>query len=119
MKKEYCLILAGLLLLISSMGPAWRCSQSQATVEIKSFSFQPASITVPAGGTVTWINRDPVAHTVTADDGSFKSPRIAGNGGKFERTFSEPGTYKYHCTPHPSMKGEIVVTPARPVILHL
>jgi len=81
------------------------------TVEIKSFSFQPASITVPAGTTVTWINWDGVAHTVTADDGSFKSPNIPGHRGKFERSFSEPGTYKYHCTPHPSMKGEVVVTP--------
>jgi glucose/arabinose dehydrogenase len=112
MKKEYCLILATILLLISSMGLACGADQSQPTVEIKSFSFQPASITLPAGATVTWINRDPVAHTVTADDGSFKSPDIAGNGGKFERTFSEAGTYKYHCAPHPSMKGEIVVTPA-------
>ena len=59
---------------------------------------------------MSWINRDPVAHTVTADDSSFKSPNIAGNGGKFEHTFTEAGTYKYHCTPHPSMKGEIVVT---------
>ena len=86
MKKEYCLILATILLLISSMGLVCGADQSQPTVEIKSFSFQPASITLPAGATVTWINRDPVAHTVTADDGSFKSPNIAGNGGKFERT---------------------------------
>jgi glucose/arabinose dehydrogenase len=109
MKKEYRLFLATVLLLASLMDLTC-CAEPSATVEIKSFSFQPASITLPGGGTVTWINRDPVAHTVTADDGSFNSPRIAGNGGKFERTFSEPGTYKYHCTPHPSMKGEVVVT---------
>lgn len=101
MKKEYYLIFAIILMLIPSIGPAFGADQSQPNVEIKSFSFQPASITVPAGATVTWTNRDSVAHTVTADDGSFKSPSIAGNGGKYERTFSEPGTYKYHCTPHP------------------
>jgi glucose/arabinose dehydrogenase len=114
MKKEYCLILATVLLLtlISLTGLICGADQSQATVEIKSFSFLPSSIIVPAGATVTWINRDPVVHTVTADDGSFNSPDIAGNGGKFERTFSEPGTYKYHCTPHPSMKGEVVVMQA-------
>jgi plastocyanin len=100
------------VLLLASLADLTCCAEPPATVEIKSFSFQPASIAVPAGGTVTWINRDTVAHTVTADDGSFNSPRIAGSGGMFERAFSEPGTYKYHCTPHPSMKGEVVVTPA-------
>jgi glucose/arabinose dehydrogenase len=110
MKKEYSLVLIAILLLISSMWPAGAADQLQATVEIKGFSFQPPSITVPAGTNVIWINNDPVAHTVTADDGSFASPSIAGNGGKFERIFSEAGTYKYHCTPHPSMTGEVVVT---------
>jgi glucose/arabinose dehydrogenase len=110
MKKEYRLIFLGLLLLISSMWPAGAADQLQATVEIRSFSFQPSSIAVPAGTNIIWTNNDPVAHTVTADDGSFASPSIAGNGGKFERIFSEAGTYKYHCTPHPSMTGEVVVT---------
>jgi glucose/arabinose dehydrogenase len=110
MKKEFSLFLITMLLLIWSMGLAICVDQSQVSVEIKSFSFQPASITVPAGSTVYWINRDPVAHTVTADDGSFESPDIASNGGRFEHTFTEAGSYKYHCTPHPSMKGEIVVT---------
>ena len=109
---NYILLLA---LQISSKSLSGCVDQSQPavkTVEIKSFSFQPASITVPAGTTIIWMNRDAVAHTVTADDGSFKSPSIAGDGGKFEHTFSEVGTYKYHCTPHPSMKGEVVVTSA-------
>lgn len=109
MKKEFCLIL---MFLISLIAPSWAADQSQATVEIRGFSFQPASITVPAGATVTWINSDPIAHTVTADDGSFASPSIVGSSGKFERAFSVPGTCKYHCTLHPSMKGEVVVTQA-------
>jgi len=113
--KSFILLSVMLVSLISLSGCVDQSQPTAAattTVEIKSFSFQPASITVPAGAMVTWINRDAVAHTVTADDGSFKSPSIPGNGGKFERNFSEPGTYKYHCSPHPSMKGEVVVTPA-------
>ena len=116
MKSKSFILLSIMIVSLISLSGCVDQSQPRATtattVEIKSFSFQPASITVPAGATVTWINRDSVAHTVTADDDSFKSPNIAGNGGKFERSFSEPGTYRYHCTPHPSMKGEVVVTPA-------
>ncbi|WP_316967024.1 PQQ-dependent sugar dehydrogenase [Candidatus Methanocrinis natronophilus] len=81
-------------------------------IEIRGFSFQPASITVPAGTEVKWINFDPFAHTVTADDGSFDSGSIRGNGGEFYLTLSEPGTFLYHCIPHPQMRGEIVVTAA-------
>jgi glucose/arabinose dehydrogenase len=110
MKKKYSLILVITLLLTMLIGLTCCADQSQATVEIKSFSFQPASITVPAETTMTWINRDPVTHTITADDGSFNSGNIGGDGGEFNRTFSEPGTYKYHCILHPSMTGEIVVT---------
>jgi plastocyanin len=49
-----------------------------------------------------------VAHTVTAEDRSFDTGEIdSGQTGSL--TFSRPGTYRYHCTPHPFMKGEIVV----------
>jgi glucose/arabinose dehydrogenase len=113
MIRKYCLFIIAMLL-ASSMG--FVSCQDQApqssVVEIRGFSFQPASITVPAGAIVTWINRDPVVHTVTADNGSFDSGNI-GSVEEFERTFSEPGTYRYHCTPHPSMIGEIVVTEAK------
>ncbi|MBI4513842.1 MAG: plastocyanin, partial [Gemmatimonadetes bacterium] len=54
------------------------------------------------------LNGDAVAHTVTADEGSWGSPLIE-PGGMFQRTFDEPGRYTYHCVPHPFMKGVIVV----------
>lgn len=73
------------------------------------FSFQPARLTVRPGTTVVWTNRGQVIHTVTAEDGSFDTGEIdSGSTGSI--TFSQPGTYRYHCTPHPFMKGEIVVS---------
>ncbi|MDF0593901.1 PQQ-dependent sugar dehydrogenase [Methanotrichaceae archaeon M04Ac] len=111
MKKGWVYLFA-LLFVVSWISPTQCEDQLDATVEIRSFSFQPESITVPAGTTVTWINRDPFAHTVTADDGSFDSGSIRGNGGEFHLALSEPGTFPYHCTPHPSMRGEIIVAPA-------
>jgi plastocyanin len=63
---------------------------------------------VTAGTTVEWTNRDQVEHTITASDGSWDSGLIA-PGGTWRHTFDTPGTYAVHCTPHPFMKGEIVV----------
>ncbi len=75
---------------------------------ITGFAFNPATITITSGATVTWSNQDNVGHTVTADDGSFDSKTVA-SGSTFSQTFSAPGTYTYHCSIHPSMKATIVV----------
>lgn len=79
------------------------------TVIIREASFRPSSLTVPAGTTVTWINRDLVRHTVTSTEGLFDSGRLQSRG-SFNYTFDEPGTYGYYCTIHPIMRGTIVVT---------
>ena|SRR5450631_2323207 len=78
------------------------------SVSIVNMSFSPASLTVTAGTTVTWTNNDGMTHTVTADDVSFDSGNIT-MGTKYSRLFSTAGTYTYHCTIHPTMKGTIVV----------
>jgi plastocyanin len=82
--------------------------RSSASAAMVDFSFQPARITVQAGTTVVWRNRGQVIHTVTADDGSFDSGEID-SGATGSVTFSRPGTYPFHCTPHPFMKGVVVV----------
>ncbi len=82
---------------------------SNNTVIIQSASFQPDSLTVPAGTTVTWINRDIVRHTVTSTEGLFDSGRL-GSGESFTYTFEEPGTFDYYCTIHPTMQGTVTVT---------
>ena len=79
-----------------------------SAVSIASFSFQPATLTVSVGTTVTWTNNDSASHTVTADDGSFKSGTL-GKGGTFSQTFATAGTFAYHCNFHSSMTGTITV----------
>ena len=88
-----------------SVAPA---ATASASVTIQDFAFGPGSISVAVGSTVTWTNQDSVSHTVTADDGSFDSGRLA-QGATFSRTFDTPGTYTYHCAIHPSMTGTITV----------
>jgi plastocyanin len=67
-------------------------------------------LTVKVGTTVTWTNQDSAPHTVTADDNSWGSGRMA-KGGQYSFSFDQPGTYPYHCGAHPAMTGTIIVNP--------
>ncbi|MGV0048942.1 cupredoxin domain-containing protein [Mycobacterium colombiense] len=78
-------------------------------VTIDGFAFAPVTLTVPAGTTVTWTNRDEEPHTVAASDGSFHSPGM-GTGATFTHTFPTAGTFDYVCSIHPMMRGTVVVT---------
>jgi amicyanin len=81
----------------------------QATeVKIDNFSFGPASVTVAAGTTVTWVNHDDIPHTVVSTEKVFKSKTLDTDD-KFSFTFTKPGTYSYHCSVHPHMTGKIIV----------
>ena len=72
--------------------------------------FNPTQVTVPAGSTVTWLNRGSNLHTATSFDGLCESGNL-GRDGRFNFTFTEPGTYQYFCSLHPAtMRGEIRVT---------
>lgn len=77
-------------------------------VEIKDFKFNPAEITIKKGTTVIWTQIDSIKHTITSDDGLFDSGLLP-KGNTWSFTFNEQGTFKYHCTPHSSMKGTVVV----------
>jgi len=77
-------------------------------VKIDNFSFMPASMTVPAGTTVTWVNRDDVPHNVVSTEKKFKSP-VLDTDEQFSYKFTDPGAYEYFCSIHPKMTGKIVV----------
>jgi|FLYL01.1.fsa_nt_gi amicyanin len=78
-------------------------------VDIENFAFEPANLRVPAGTTVSWTNRDGVAHTVTSEDGGPLDSELFGEGETYSHTFSQPGSYEYYCKPHPYMKGLVTV----------
>lgn len=75
------------------------------------WAFQPNSLTVRAGDTIVWRNSGATMHTVTASDGSFDSGNLDPDA-TFSRTFDAPATISYACTPHPWMKGTILVVAA-------
>ena len=76
----------------------------------KQGAYQPDPVTVQAGQSVTWTWEDQGnQHSVSADDGSFESC-LQGAGATFTTTFTTAGTYAYHCSIHPQMKGTVTVT---------
>jgi plastocyanin len=79
-----------------------------AAVTIKGFAFEPATVTIKAGESVTWTNQDSANHTVVADKGEFTSGDLA-NGATFAFKFDTAGTYAYKCSIHPSMTGTVIV----------
>lgn len=99
-------------------GPAYREGPSAAdgvVVMTSTLAFDPATVTIPAGGMVEWRNTSLFTHTVRSDDTpSGAIPFQSGNvpqGGIYSHTFTVPGIYRYHCDPHGNlgMEGRIVV----------
>ena len=78
------------------------------TVVINRLAFTQAVAEITRGTTIIWKNEDQLAHTVTADDGSFASGMIE-PGTSWSYTFNAPGSFAYHCTPHPFMKARVEV----------
>jgi plastocyanin len=83
-------------------------TSAAVAVEIKGFAFNPLTITISKGTTVTWTNSDSAPHTVTSD--SFDSGRLS-QGQTFSHTFDQSGTFEYSCTIHPTIvHGKVIVT---------
>lgn len=83
-------------------------SAASPRIAIEGFKYQPATLTVPVGTTVAWVNRDDEVHTVTSPAGLFLSPGLETDE-VFSYRFDAPGTYTYFCAVHPHMTATIVV----------
>lgn len=76
------------------------------TVVVKNLKYAPKTVTVDVGERVTWKFDDGrIPHDVKGDD--FKSPTQS--KGTWTHTFTEAGSYAYHCSLHPYMKGTVEV----------
>jgi plastocyanin len=91
------------------MGTPAAVAGEEFAAEIKDFAFNPGTIEIPAGTTVTWTNQDTAPHTVSQSGGGFESGKLD-QGMTFSFTFDTPGTYEYFCQYHANMKGTIVVS---------
>lgn len=114
MKIFKIILITIVILFIASCAPQKPVEQSSATeasstatVDISDFAFVPDTITIKRGGTVTWIQKDSVPHTV-AIEGIPESPSL-NQGDTWSYTLDKTGSYKYICSIHPSMEGKIIV----------
>jgi plastocyanin len=83
-------------------------AQDANVVMIDNFTFAPKELTVTAGTTVKWINRDDIPHTVVEKKLSFRSKALDTDG-TYSYTFASAGTFDYFCGLHPHMVGKIIV----------
>jgi len=83
---------------------------TEATVTIAGMAFQPHTLIVATGATVTWRNDDVATHTVTSGEGWFDSGQLTA-GQSFVHQFDKPGTFRYNCTNHPNMEGVVIALP--------
>ncbi len=93
--------------------PGWARNAAPAgAVSIDNFTFTPASLTVKAGTTVTWTNKDDIPHGIASSDNAFTKSKALDTDDSYSFTFTTPGTYQYFCYIHPHMMGTIVVEAA-------
>ena len=90
--------------------PGWADTALQPTsVSIDNFTFGPQTLTVKAGTTVTWTNKDDIPHGIAATGNAFPRSKALDTDDSYSFTFTTPGTYQYFCYIHPHMTGTIVV----------
>jgi plastocyanin len=84
-------------------------SGTSSSITISNFKFAPATMQVKGGTRIKVTNDDSAPHTVTADDGHSFDSGTLNQGQSTTIKAPAPGTYAYHCTVHPFMKGKLVV----------
>jgi len=89
-----------------------RADAPAGAVSIDNFTFGPASLTVKAGTTVTWTNKDDIPHGIASSNNAFTRSKALDTDDSYSFTFTTPGTYQYFCYVHPHMVGAIVVQAA-------
>ena len=101
-------LFAACLCMVSGAGTAQPAKSAVHTVTIEAMKYSPERLTVHAGDTVVWINKDLFPHTVTDVSKRFDSHEIKPNA-SWRYVAKAHGQYAYVCTLHPSMKGALVV----------
>ena len=108
LKLSLALVACAALLIVAGGAAAAPPRPETHTVVMEAVAFQPADLTVKAGDTVVWTNKDPFPHTVKAAGGGFESAEVD-SGKAFTFRAVKKGDYPYICTLHPTMGGTLHV----------
>ena len=100
-------------ILTPDVAPAAEAPADAVVVKIDKLKYDPAEVTIKAGQTVTWINAEAMPHNIAFQAGVIGDAKLDGAMMKKDQSYSvkfnDAGTYDYHCTPHPFMKGKVIV----------
>ena len=99
-------------LVLPTWSQTWAQTKPAGAISIDNFTFSPAKLTVKAGTTVTWTNKDDIPHGIGSTNNAFTRSKALDTDDAFSFTFTTPGTYQYFCYIHPHMVGTIVVETA-------
>jgi len=112
MRKYISMLMLASVCAALAMGAVRAADTAPPALQVKIFNykFDPETVTVAPGTTVTWTNKDEIPHTLASTDKSFQGSGGLDTGDSYSYTFTKPGTYSYYCTLHPFMKGQVVVT---------
>jgi amicyanin len=89
-----------------------RAQSPTSVVSIDNFTFTPPKLTVKAGTTVTWTNKDDIPHGIASANNAFAKSQALDTDESYSFTFTTPGAYAYFCYVHPHMTGTVVVEAA-------
>jgi amicyanin len=103
---------AGTATIMAAVVLPGRADTASLAVSIDNFTFTPPSLTVKAGTTVTWTNKDDIPHGIASSGNAFAKSPALDTDQNYSFTFTTPGTYQYFCYIHPHMVGTIVVEAA-------
>jgi len=96
----------------SSSSSSSSANNSALNVNIEDMAFDPIILDVNVGDTVTWTNLDSVPHSIVMalSDGSDFTSATLNKNDKATYTFTEAGSFSYHCGIHPEMIGQVTVS---------
>jgi plastocyanin len=97
--------------LVTAVVPV-QARNAPTAVSIDNFTFTPQIMTVKAGTTLTWTNKDDIPHAIAWAKNAFTRSKVLDTDASYSFTFVAPGTYAYFCFLHPHMTGTIVVEEA-------
>jgi plastocyanin len=102
------LLRLGVLALGGAAWPLRPATAAKAAVRIDALAFEPKTVTVRVGDSVTWENTEDMPHMVVGRDGAFRSKTLQ-TGNTFTFRFQKAGRFPYSCSRHPYMTGLVVV----------
>jgi plastocyanin len=98
--------------LLAAVAPTPQAQNAPTAVSIDNFTFTPQTLTVKAGTTVTWANKDDIPHGIAWMKNAFTKSKALDTDDTYALTFTTPGSYQYFCYLHPHMTGTVVVEAA-------